>query len=376
MHCIQSNRRRELRKAPRPRKERLWMKGWSYREAGRNIVSLLRAARSVAKIKEGIELSDFAIGGAYAKLDIARIGRVTPPPSFRAGGWSTGILSFKNAVLLLVTLDKGEGDANYEDYFDGSELHWQSQNRHSQSSPLIKRLASGEIEIALFARLRRKVKGATQPFVYCGRLAWSQLEGGNYPVSCRFRMLDRPAHPNAALGSLFAWTPQIPVDKLGGAIARSTIAAAKSMAAVDGEEDARELLLKAVAVRRGQKTFRNKLLKAYEHRCVVTGTAVTDVLEAAHIVPYKGAHTHRVDNGLLLRSDIHTLFDLGLLWVSQQRTVVLAQHLHRGEYGHLHGKELRRPVGAEDLPLLQHLEQHAKLAADLRAGRSPHDGTA
>jgi hypothetical protein len=68
-------------------------------------------------------------------------------------------------------------------------------------------------------------------------------------------------------------------------------------------------------LRRGQKEFREALLDAYAGRCGITQCDATAVLEAARIVPYAGEHTHRQDNGLLLRSDIHTLFALGLLWI-------------------------------------------------------------
>lgn len=320
----------------------------------------------MSKRKESIDLQGFVVGEAYTKHDIVQVGNVSAPTSFNAGGWRSGILSFHNAALLLVTLDKGQMDANYEDYFDGDEIHWQSQNRHSQESPFILGLSSGEVDARLFARLKGKVSGKTQPFIYCGRLAWASLEGGNYPVSCRLKLLDRPQEATSDLQALYDWRPSVPQDTLGRAILETTIDAAKSMAAVNTEEDARDLMLRAVAVRRGQRSFRKKLLAAYQRRCVVTDCAVAEILEAAHIVPYKGAHTHRLDNGLLLRSDIHTLFDLGLLWIHQDYTVQLAEYLRDGEYGYLHGKPLRQPARDSDAPKVEHLAHHAKLSFELR----------
>ncbi|MBE2321408.1 HNH endonuclease, partial [Solirubrobacter sp. CPCC 204708] len=82
--------------------------------------------------------------------------------------------------------------------------------------------------------------------------------------------------------------------------------------------------LTAVAQRRGQSTFRNQLLEAYDLRCAITGSNAVAVLEAAHICPYRGDHTNRVDNGLLLRADIHTLFDLGLIWVTPEHHITVA----------------------------------------------------
>jgi hypothetical protein len=333
-----------------------------------NIHHLSLTIEDVTMSKERIDLSGFAVGKGYSKGDIVQVGKVTAPKDFRAGSWATGILPFDNAVLLLVTLDKDE--EGYNDFFVGDELHWQSQYRHSQKSPLILSLASGESQAHLFARLRSKVKGQTQQFIYCGRLAWSRIEGGNYPVNCRFRLLDRPSDPNPDLQALYAWKPEFPEDELGKSIVEANITADRMMASVDSEKDARDLMQRAVAVRRGQKGFRRKLLKSYENRCAATGCAVVDILEAAHIVPYKGQHTHRVDNGLLLRSDIHTLFDLGLVWVDQQRRLQLELKLRKGEYGHLHDQPLRMPVKTEDLPRLEHLAHHAKLAEDLRNAKA------
>jgi hypothetical protein len=76
-----------------------------------------------------------------------------------------------------------------------------------------------------------------------------------------------------------------------------------------------EVLIDHIAGRRGQTEFRKKLLEKYK-KCVVTGCDVTDVLEAAHIEPYASGGDPKVQNGLLLRSDIHTLFDLDLLGIN------------------------------------------------------------
>jgi putative restriction endonuclease len=68
-------------------------------------------------------------------------------------------------------------------------------------------------------------------------------------------------------------------------------------------------------VRLGQGTFRT-IIDAYERRCVVTNERTLPVLEAAHIKPYSELGPHALDNGLLLRSDLHTLFDQGFMTVT------------------------------------------------------------
>lgn len=80
-------------------------------------------------------------------------------------------------------------------------------------------------------------------------------------------------------------------------------------------EDQRNRVLRSIVQRQGQQEFRMALLAAYESKCAITGCGVVDVLEAAHIHRYLGKETNAVSNGLLLRADVHTLFDLNLVGV-------------------------------------------------------------
>ena len=80
-------------------------------------------------------------------------------------------------------------------------------------------------------------------------------------------------------------------------------------------EDQRAKSIAEIVRRRGQAKFRKTLLEAYNSKCVVTGCDAAEALEAAHITPYLGEETNHPQNGLLLRADIHSLFDLGLLSV-------------------------------------------------------------
>jgi HNH endonuclease len=82
--------------------------------------------------------------------------------------------------------------------------------------------------------------------------------------------------------------------------------------------DNREKAWRAIKMRRGREQFRNDLFERYGKRCLVTGCAVEDVLEAAHIDPYRDKGHNHPGNGLVLRADIHTLFDLDLLGVEPE----------------------------------------------------------
>jgi hypothetical protein len=88
------------------------------------------------------------------------------------------------------------------------------------------------------------------------------------------------------------------------------------------EGDRRAVIQRQIRERRGQQAFRDALRSRYGERCLVSGCRLLDVLEAAHIKPYRGEDDNHVENGLLLRADIHTLFDLNLLGVEPEGLLV------------------------------------------------------
>jgi hypothetical protein len=108
--------------------------------------------------------------------------------------------------------------------------------------------------------------------------------------------------------------------------------------------DARKRVTADIIRRRGQPAFRKALMDAYDGACAITGCNLLAVLEAAHVHPYKGDHTNVVSNGLLLRADIHTLFDLGLIAIESETMVVRVSPKLKGtDYEKLDGSPLRHP---------------------------------
>ncbi len=129
----------------------------------------------------------------------------------------------------------------------------------------------------------------------------------------------------------------------------------------DLDRDARERIQRAIVARQGQGEFRGGLLVAYDSACAITGCAEEEVLEAAHIKPYLGVHTNSVTNGLLLRADIHTLFDRSLLSLdtaSSPPLVVVAPSVSETTYRALHGMRLRLPSNSKLAPNTDALRQH------------------
>jgi putative restriction endonuclease len=113
----------------------------------------------------------------------------------------------------------------------------------------------------------------------------------------------------------------------------------------------------------GQGIFRLAVTDAYDRACAVTGEHSLPALEAAHIRPYGDGGAHEIPNGLLLRSDIHRLFDKGYVGVTLDHRFIVSKRL-KDDYanGHsyypLDGRAIRVPPRAEEHPSAQWLEWH------------------
>jgi putative restriction endonuclease len=120
-----------------------------------------------------------------------------------------------------------------------------------------------------------------------------------------------------------------------------------------------------VLVRRrlGQGGFRILVTDTYKRHCAVTGERTLPVLQAAHIRPVTAGGLHQVENGLLLRSDIHTLFDRGYVTVTPDHHFRVSNHLrdewHNGRvYYELDGREIKLPTERLCWPSREALEWH------------------
>ena len=110
----------------------------------------------------------------------------------------------------------------------------------------------------------------------------------------------------------------------------------------DARRFGKELMIRP---RLGQGCFRIMVMDEYARRCAITGEKTLPVLEAAHIRPYSENGPHQVSNGILMRSDLHTLFDNGYLTLTKQFNVEVSRRIrdefsNGREYYALHGKPL------------------------------------
>lgn len=105
--------------------------------------------------------------------------------------------------------------------------------------------------------------------------------------------------------------------------------------------DQRTVRTQVSVVRTGQVNFRARMMARYGAQCVITECKIDTLLEAAHIIPYRGDQSDDELNGLLLRVDIHRLFDAYLISINPQtHTVELANSLSDETYLSLKGKRL------------------------------------
>lgn len=118
-----------------------------------------------------------------------------------------------------------------------------------------------------------------------------------------------------------------------------------------------------VRPRLGQGTFRVAVTDAYGRACAVTGEHSLPALEAAHIQPYNMEGPHEVSNGLLLRADLHRLFDQGYLTVTPDLELRVGRRLREDyengrTYYPLDKQRLHRPRLSAELPAREYLAWH------------------
>jgi putative restriction endonuclease len=119
-----------------------------------------------------------------------------------------------------------------------------------------------------------------------------------------------------------------------------------------------------VRQRLGQGAFRILVTDTYDRHCAITGEKALPALEAAHIKPVTEEGKHRVDNGLLFRSDVHRLFDKGYVTVTPDYKFRASRKLkddfdNGEEYFRLNGNSIWLPKAADAKPNHEFLEWHS-----------------
>jgi hypothetical protein len=121
---------------------------------------------------------------------------------------------------------------------------------------------------------------------------------------------------------------------------------------------ARLRIHRQIVARRGQSAVRSDLLAAYDGRCAITGCTAEAALEVSRIWPGEGPEFNAIRNNLLLRADIHTLFDLQLLAIDPRtHAVVVSGVLRDTEYISLGSRRLTEPSNVSQRPAEEYLQK-------------------
>ncbi len=115
--------------------------------------------------------------------------------------------------------------------------------------------------------------------------------------------------------------------------------------------------------RLGQGTFRVEVTDFYQRRCAVTGEKTLPILDAAHIRPFSEGGPNEVSNGLLLRTDVHRLFDLGYVTVTDDGRFEVGRRLREDfengrDYYSMHGRSIFLPADSRYRPEKEALRWH------------------
>ena len=115
--------------------------------------------------------------------------------------------------------------------------------------------------------------------------------------------------------------------------------------------------------RLGQGSFRILVTEAYERRCAVTNERTLPALDAAHIKPYTDSGLHIVSNGILLRRDLHALFDKGYVTITPSMKFEVSHRIKEEfengrDYYSLQGKGIRLPINPANRPSQEYIKWH------------------
>lgn len=102
--------------------------------------------------------------------------------------------------------------------------------------------------------------------------------------------------------------------------------------------------------REGQPWFHTRVCRAYGQQCCISGEDIPELLQAAHIQEYINSSSNHVQNGLLLRVDLHTLFDNGLLAVDENYIIHISPLVKSDEYRKYDGTKITLPKDRSNYP--------------------------
>ena len=237
------------------------------------------------------------------------------------------------SYLLFVDLEKTgkEKQHQYKDYFENNYFHWDSQNQQNFQSKKIQEIVTGQLTTYLFARTINKIKGKTQPFVYCGQLNYhTHDEATQKPVHIIFKSEDFDEQTNNPdLRSIYEWKPNKNKNETQD-LTQSNITHTKQKQTQSKLNKPNITTRKSTTDSRvGQGYFRQELIKLWNGKCPITGIDLLEILKASHIVGWADCEESRLDshNGILLSPMYDALFDQHLISFTDDGSMLISNRL-------------------------------------------------
>lgn len=260
----------------------------------------------------------FIPGREYHKEDIYKI--LSVPKEKQKGSWNTGYARYEGAYYIFANIGiAGRTGHDYDNKWESEEknvLIWYGKNRSHLGQKSIKELLDKKVLVHIFTR--EKERGL---FFYRGLgIPREHKEVENKPIMIVWDIIKTTGEREA--------------DE----IIEEFIISGKEAS----NDEVKRLVTSVRRVRDGQRKLKERLMKLYDGCCCITGSAVEDVLIGCHIEPHKIKGNNHSTNALLLRADVHILFDKNLIGIEPDTLIIrVAEKLRGSEYEYLDGMVLR-----------------------------------
>jgi len=276
-------------------------------------------------------LKKLSIGYLYSKFDLSVILNELSLKTIREGIFYS---KSTNSTLFFVDLEKEDKPSkfHFNNYFDKNLFHLDSQSTQHINSPKIQEIVKMKKMVYLFCREVKKIKGKTQPFIYCGELQFiAHDKSTTKPVHMVFESIDFQWNTDDEnLLNLYTWSP----NKVGGQSSNSKsliieVEKFKKIKYTKPNVTERQGL---VTSRVGQGWYRQELLKRWNYRCSVTNCDLTSILISSHIVPWSQSNKDEkldVGNGILLIPNLDSLFDKYLISFKDDGEIILSKQINK-----------------------------------------------
>lgn len=237
-------------------------------------------------------------------------------------------------ILFFVDLVKTgrEERFHFNDYFEDDYFHWDSQTTQHINSPRIQLIVNKEVEVFLFTRINQKVKSQVQPFIYCGRLEYSDYNPNtSKPVHIISTSIDYDeTTQNQNLIDIYNWKPEM----IGKSSTNNDYLVKKQLSRPKGEQKKPNYTERRglVTSRVGQGWYRQEILKKWGNKCSITRCSLTEILISSHIKGWSECNEDErldVDNGILLSPHIDSLFDKHLISFEDDGSIIISERVSK-----------------------------------------------